>query len=246
VHEGLTPTGPVWILEGDLRHLLASSLRAAAQDAVRYARLDAQQIAAGRSLVAVLFRVFLRPPAKLLARLLVFGGWRDGWRGWLKIWLDCTTDALVWLDYLRGVRGLGSSGTGHFGRELPQGAPRLVGLAGRGEGERALVWLQNAQAAGTDVSLVTSGRSSRDNDLASPRRRAIRRLGPLGTIRALDAEWQVRPYDALVAFGLRSRTASRAIPKRLRGPVGLIDAERVDTGEALKALARVRKRRQAR
>ena len=39
----------------------------------------------------------VRPLAKFGYRLLVDGGWRDGWRGLAKISLDCAADALVWV-----------------------------------------------------------------------------------------------------------------------------------------------------
>ncbi|MHB8060729.1 MAG: glycosyltransferase family 2 protein, partial [Gaiellaceae bacterium] len=85
VHEGMTARGPVWVLEGDLLHLLAGSVGEAVRDTVRYARLEAEQIAPSRSLPTVFTGLVLRPPAKWLARMFAFRGWRDGPRGWLKI-----------------------------------------------------------------------------------------------------------------------------------------------------------------
>lgn len=43
VHEGLWPDGPTAALEGELRHLLASSWSEALRDAIAYARLEAAQ-----------------------------------------------------------------------------------------------------------------------------------------------------------------------------------------------------------
>lgn len=84
VHEGLWPDGPTPPLEGELRHLLASSWGEAVHDAVNYARLDAMQHSrpgVGEALAGIA----LRPTAKLAYRLLIYGGWRDGWQGLARI-----------------------------------------------------------------------------------------------------------------------------------------------------------------
>jgi len=239
VHEGLTPRGPVWMLEGDLQHLLAGSIREAVGDAVRYARLEAEQIAAKRGLRAALVGIVLRPPAKFFTRMFVFRGWRDGWRGWLKIWLDCTSDALVWAHYLRGRRKPESTRAGHFAAEHRlDGSPRLVGLAAGAETERALAWLEAARAAGADVALV----SNEQPPNAQLRVRRVGRLTPLVTLAALDREWQLRPYDALAVFSGRPRVVARMLPRRLRGLRGAIDPVRTDPEECATQLARLRER----
>jgi glycosyltransferase involved in cell wall biosynthesis len=234
VHEGLTAQGPVWILESDLLHLLAGSMGEAVRDTVRYARLESEQIAATRSLRAALAGVVLRPPAKWLARMFVFRGWRDGPRGWLKIWLDCVADVLVWTRYLRSRRKPASIRSGHFAAEHRfDGPPRLVGLASAREAERASAWLEQAQSGGADVSLVTGGKPAS----GSIRLRHVRRLTPLATLQALDREWQLRPYDALVVFAARPRAVARVLPRRLRGLRGLIEGERADPSESVERLA---------
>lgn len=238
VHEGLTPRGPVWMLEGDLHHLLATSAREAAGDAVRYARLEAEQVAVERSLRAALVGIVLRPPTKFFTRMFVFRGWRDGWRGWLKIWLDCTSDALVWTTYLRSRRKPESTRPGHFAIEHRlDGSPRLVGLASGAETERALAWLEAARDVGADVALVSNEQPRK----AQLRVRRVGRLTPLGILRALDQEWQLRPYDALAVFTGRPRVVARMLPRRLRGLRGVIDPERTDPGESATHLARLRR-----
>jgi len=237
VHEGLTAHGPVWALEGDLLHLLADSIGEAIRDTIRYARLEAEQIAAARSLRTVFAGIVLRPPAKWLARMLVFRGWRDGPRGWLKIWLDCAADVLVWTFYLRSRREPRSIRAGHFAiAHRFDGAARLVGLATTKEAERALSWLEQAQASGADVSLVTSN----ERASASVRLRRARRLTPLAAIQALDREWQLRPYDALVVFSARPSVVGRMLPRRLRGLSGLVSGASADPHEITERLKRER------
>src|SRR6185312_13092062 len=76
--------------------------------------------------------------------------------------------------------------------------------AGEAEG-----WLAQARASGADVGLVTDVREDA-NDPLRVRRAAGR--GPLGVIRALDAEDQLRPVDGLVPFGRRARRLVRRLP----------------------------------
>lgn len=237
VHEGLTPRGPVWMLEGDLQHLLAGSVREATGDAFRYALLEAEQVAVKRSLRAALVGIILRPPAKFFTRMLVFRGWRDGWRGWLKIWLDCTSDALVWATYLRSRRKPESTRAGHFATEHRlDGSPRLIGLASGAEAERTLAWLEAARAGGADVALVSNEHPRK----AQFRMRRVARLTPLAILRALDLEWQLRPYDGLVVYAGRPRVVARMIPRRLRGLRGVIDPSQTDPQECVAVLARLR------
>ena len=229
VHEGITPRGPVWMLEGDLHHLLATSARETTGDAFRYARLEAEQVTVERSLRAALVGIVFRPPAKFLTRMFVFRGWRDGWRGWLKIWLDCTSDALVWITFLRSRRKPDSTRPGHFAVEHRlDGSPRLVGLASGAETEQALAWLEAARDGGADVALV----SNKQPQKAQLRVRRVGRLTPLEILRALDQEWQLRPYDALAVFAGRPKVVARMLPRRLRGLRGVIDPKRTDPKES--------------
>ena len=235
VHEGLTAHGPVYPLEGDLLHLLAGSAGEAVHDALRYARLEAEQIAAVRSFPAVFAGLVLRPPAKWLARMFVFRGWRDGPRGWLKISLDCTADMLVWTRYLFSRRKPASIRAGHFATEhRVEGAVRLVGLASAKEAQRAVDWLERAQAGGADVSLVASSEPAS----SSVRLQRVRRLTPLAVIQALDREWQIRPYDALVVFAARPRVVAGMLPRRLRGLHGQVDGIPADPRDIAERLER--------
>jgi len=133
VHEGLIPDGPVHPFAGDLVHLFASTWREAIDDAWRYARLEASQLEAPRRPAAVLRGGLLRPAAKLAYRLLVDAGWRDGWRGAVKIGLECVGDALVWVLHATGrraaVRGRSGVAPGtHFGSwSHHRGTPRVIG-----------------------------------------------------------------------------------------------------------------------
>lgn len=162
----------------------------------------------------------LRPSAKLLYRLIVDGGWRDGPVGLARIALDCATDSIVWVRCLLGRRGgvrgsSGVTGTVHYGsRRFRRGCLRVVGIA---TGERAATsaagWLGSASACGADVALITDASPSPNG----VRVRRISSAGPLPLIRALDAESQLRPIDAVVAFGTRARLLMRLVPPGLRG-----------------------------
>jgi hypothetical protein len=220
VHEGFVPDGPVHPFGGDLVHLLASGWREAVADAWRYARLEAGQMSATPTPVAVITGAVLRPAGKLAYRLAVDGGWRDGWRGAARIALDCATDSVVWLRCALGRRGadLGASGVGegdHYGAwKTRRGCQRVVGVAG---GEQATAearrWLARAAAAGADAALICDA----DGAESEVRVRRLARLGPFGLVRALDAEEQLRPLDAVVGFGWRTRLLLRAVPSGLRG-----------------------------
>jgi hypothetical protein len=96
VHEGVEPRERPVILTGDLEHELASALGEALRDMLSYARLDSRHVIppAARGYVT---GIVVRPLAKLVYRTVVDGGWRDGWRGMLKIALDVVSDALVWV-----------------------------------------------------------------------------------------------------------------------------------------------------
>jgi hypothetical protein len=218
VHEGLWPDGRTPALEGEFHHLLASSWREAVRDAVGYARLDAAQHSrpGARETLA---GIFLRPVAKFAYRLLIYGGWRDGWQGLVRIWLECIADSYAVVLRVRGgaLRG-GEEGLGQHAPRL--GSVRLVGVALAPHAARLLIpWLEQAAEAGADVALIgVAG----PGEVAFPRRHLDGRgLGALA--RALDAEDQTRPIDALVLAGRRERLLLRLAPRSLRGEVDPLD-----------------------
>ncbi len=218
VHEGLWPDGPVHPFAGELRHLLASSWDEALADARAYARLEAAQRrrpGAAEALTGIL----ARPLAKLAYRLILYGGWRDGGRGTAKIGLECGADSLATIHRLRHSGGEGSSG---FGQEPPRLGPvRIVGVArGRRGAARLTGWLEGAAAAGADVALIGAAPPPGS---AVPHR-PLDRLGPGRLVRALDAEDQLRPVDALLPAGRRERLALRLAPGTLRGAVPPLSA----------------------
>jgi glycosyltransferase involved in cell wall biosynthesis len=228
VHEGFIPEGVVAPLHGDLVHLLATSWSEAVDDAWRYARLEAGQLQGGRSPAAWVRGALVRPAAKLLYRIVIDGGWRDGWPGLVKISLDCATDTAVWTRHLLGRRGSergrsGVTGTAHYGsRRLGRGCLRVVGVAAdSGTAAIAQLWLASARAAGADVALIGACPAGQ----GGVRVRSLRRPGPLALIRALDAEEQLRPIDAVVAFGSRARLLLRMVPPGLRGQLSQITQE---------------------
>lgn len=81
---------------------------------------------------------------------------------------------------------------------------------------------------GADVGLVTDAPPTADRALHV---RAIERWSSLRVVRALDAEDQLRPADALVAFGARARRLIRFVPGRLRGQVLVLNPD-IDAAEA--------------
>jgi Glycosyl transferase family 2 len=213
VHEGLWPDGPVHRFEGELRHLLASSWGEAVADARAYARLEAAQRRRPSAAEAVT-GIVVRPLAKLAYRVLLYGGWRDGGRGLAKIALECAADSLATVYRLGGGATEGASG---FGQEPPRLGPvRIVGIACSRRGAARLAgWLEEAQRGGADVALIGTA----PPDGARLPHRPFDRLGPGRLVRALDAEDQLRPVDALLLAGRRERLALRLAPGALRGAV---------------------------
>jgi hypothetical protein len=199
VHEGLVPDGPVHPLEGDLEHVLADTWGEALRDVWTYARLEAAQTPRRRGLRSLV----LRPTAKLLYRLVVDGGWRDGWRGAARIGLDCATDVLV----------AARSGRGPVRAPQARALRRIVAVAPARDHGRAISWLEAARAAGADVALVSDAAAAGD-----VRTRIVPRLGPLHVIRALTAESQLGGIDRIVA-GAR---IARLVPAPLRGGAPVI------------------------
>jgi hypothetical protein len=233
VHEGLWSDGPTAALEGELLHLLASSWTEALRDSVAYARLEAAQRPQPTARGA-LFGALLRPLAKFSYRLLLYGGWRDGWRGAMRIWLDCLTDSLTTLYSVKSGTP-SDAGSGH-GDEAPRiGPPRLIGVAmGANRASDLDRWLAQAAGAGADVALIAS-------EAAKGRTVRHRRLdgrGPGALARALDAEDQIRPVDALVLAGRRELLLLRAVPRSLRGAAAPLTAR----GSAATAVELVRDR----
>jgi glycosyltransferase involved in cell wall biosynthesis len=228
VHEGFVPDGPVHPFNGDLTHLLATSWSEALGDSWRYARLEAGQLQARRSASGFLKGALARPLVKLAYRLAIDGGWRDGWAGVAKIALDCATDSIVWVRYAAGWHGheRGNSGVPgdlHYGAwKARLGAGRVVAVASGGSAcEQAIRWLSEAALAGADASLIA------DEPVAQEaiRVRRLTRRGPLSLIRALEAEEQLRPIDAVVAFGGAATLLARFLPASLRGHMSSITAD---------------------
>jgi glycosyltransferase involved in cell wall biosynthesis len=223
VHEGLWAFGRTWPFEGDLEHVLAATPAEAVRDALTYTRLEVEQMSGPASPLAYLRGIFVRPFVKFWYRLLIEGGWRDGWRGFAKVWLDCASDAVVWIRRLvRRGRTQDGPAQKHFSKVRERrGSVRLLALAaGEQSAAKAAGWLLAAREAGADVSLVTDSPPPIDRDLHV---RPVDRLRPLRLIRALDAELQLRGFDALVPFGRRERRLARLLPPELRSPYGELD-----------------------
>jgi hypothetical protein len=212
VHEGLPVVKPITPLSGELLHLRAGNLGEALYDCWRYARLEARHTDLRATVPALLHGLFVRPPQKIAWRLLVDGGWRDGWRGAVLIALDCVSDCLVWL-WLATGPSRGKARARHFAvRPRGVGAVRIVGLAaGTRDARRATAWLQRATRAGADVALIA------DTETPGIRVRRIGRIGMLPAIRALEAEHRLGAVDALLVVGWRGRILAQLLPGRVRG-----------------------------
>jgi len=239
VHEGIEPRERPAVLEGDLEHELAGTLGEALADTWSYARLESRHVEAPSARAAAI-GIVLRPAAKLLYRTFVDGGWRDGWRGMLKLTLDASSDGLVWALALarRGQAPKARTTTGgeraaHFERR-PAGAVKVVALADAGEAERARRWLAGLAGWGIDVALVTDGALARDATGGSGAGavgegggvpvRAIAGLRPLAAIRALEMETQMRTTDAVVPVGRRAELVWRVLPFTLRPQIAGLSA----------------------
>jgi Glycosyl transferase family 2 len=233
VHEGIEPRERPTVLAGELEHELASTLREALRDTWRYARLESRHIQPSNA-GAYAEGIVLRPIAKAAYRTIVDGGWRDGWRGLLKIALDAGYDALAWTFVLArelghppsghpesghppsARRDVGPSQQTHFGRR-PTGSPKLVAVAPRGApSAAALQWLSGLRSQQLDVTLISDDPLLADG---SPNRdvpvRTVRRLAPLTLIRALEVEAQLRTIDVVIPVGARAALLRRAVPATL-------------------------------
>ncbi|HEY8304291.1 MAG TPA: glycosyltransferase family 2 protein [Solirubrobacteraceae bacterium] len=241
VHEGIEPHERPIVLEGDLEHELADTLTEALRDAWRYAKLESAHIAPTRDPRAYVVGIVVRPAAKLVYRLVLDGGWRDGWRGTLKVLLDAGSDALVWALVLIGAshRTLAATAEpsdaniGHFGRR-PTGPPKVIAIARHGRAEPlARRWLGELAAAGVDVALV-SDETAGDMELPG---QYVRRLGPVQVMRAIDVEMQIRTAHAVVAFGPQAKLIKRLLPVALRPRIAGVetDVEPTDAVERLQA-----------
>lgn len=223
VHEGIEPRERPAILEGDLEHELAASIREALLDARHYARLESTHIDPPRGARPYVVGILLRPLAKLMYRTAIDGGWRDGRRGLFKIALDVGSDALVWMLVLTNrphahSHAQAATSTGptaqpdrtHFGRR-PAGTPKVVAIAHSGRDARtAAHWLEGLAASGIDAVLLSDGPAS-----ANLATRHLRRLSPLQAIKALDVEMQVRTAHAVVPVGRRAKVLARVLPATL-------------------------------
>jgi hypothetical protein len=194
--------------------------------------------------VGYLKGIFLRPLAKLVYRTVVEGGWRDGWRGLLKISLDVGSDALVWSSVLVRRDGpqvpAGAHQGSHFGQRRA-GPARIVAVADRGlPAQRAAEWLGALRRGGVDVALISEQPATAEQPPMAGQpptteripQRAVARIRPLAVIRALETERQVRIVDAVVPFGRRSRLLHRVLPHTLRPRIPGLDSD-VDPGQAL-------------
>ena len=217
VHEGLDVHERPLVLAGDLEHELADSLPEAVRDMLAYARLESAHVVRPRSPLAYVKGTLLRPCAKLLYRTILDGGWRDGWRGLLKISLDVSSDVLVWLSVLRGAGAHEQAQHAlpeHFGRRRV-GQMKVVVLA---SSPRA--------AAGAAAQLGRLHEHAVDVTLIAPQPPAglelpfqpLRGLGPIALVRTIEAETHVRRIDAIVAADARARIALLALPPSLRPP----------------------------
>jgi len=234
VHEGLWPDGPVQPLEGELEHLLATSWREALADALAYARLESRQHGRPGPLGA-LKGIFARPLAKFAYRALLYGGWRDGGRGLARIGLECAADSL---SALHGLRSSAEGDAAGLGQEAPRVGPvRIVGVAlGEQSAPRVAAWLGAAQEAGADVALICGSPPPQ----AAVRARPVEGAGPGALARALDAEDQLRPIDALLTAGKRERALLRLAPGALQGVVPALRPAEPAAGAVSKLRKRVR------
>jgi hypothetical protein len=217
VHEEVVPTTPSWAARGDITHELAATWREAVRDTWSYAKLDASQFHPAVSVPALVRGVVVRPLVKALYRLTLDGGWRDGWRGAVRIALDAGTDSAVWMLAARAARAApsGEGTSGHYSEPFAAvSAVRVVGIAGDAEGTRRVTaWLAEAAAAGADPTLlVPPALSPVPLDTADPpwARDAVRvqplaGTGPVAVARALDREGQVRPVELVVHDGATAR-----------------------------------------
>jgi hypothetical protein len=242
VHEGLPAERGTVVLDGELVHELAGSLGEAVRDGWRYARLQARYVGRPPTALGYAVGILARPAAKFAYRLTLAGGWRDGWRGTLKIGLDCVSDALVWVFVLLGLgasdasQARAASVGEHFGSTWGSRgrAPKVLGVAaGEAQARRAAAWLAALGASDAETALITDVPHM---ELDGVRLRRVSHVGPLEVLRAVEAEHQLLPSDALVAAGKRARLALRLLPGRLGGGAGKLDVSQFSPAEAIERI----------
>ena len=232
VHEGIWANGPTHPFTGELEHDLADSWGETLRDCWSYARLEASHLASPAGWRSYLMGIVLRPVTKLAWRTFVFAAWRDGWQGLAQVALQASTDSLVWLRLLARRIGAPVIPTepvetteaidGHFAQQSYRGPARLVAVADTlRAAERASAWLAQAGQAGADTALISPAREqpaqpAEPGEEASPTQE-LRRLSLLNLIRAVDTEMQLRPIDALIAFGPRAERLLPRLPRAVRG-----------------------------
>jgi hypothetical protein len=227
VHEGLVPTGRVHAFTGELEHKLADSWTQFFSEAIAYARLDAAQLAAPRTLRNRFSGALIRPIAKFVWRLCVGGGWRDGLAGTAMIAADCVYDSLVWLSPVRtGTPPRETAAaSGHYGsRRWPRGEPHVVAV-GYGAGSHAAArWAAAAREEGLDVTLMRHGGVDRSAESHSHGLvggdvtiRPLASRWVLALLRGLTAEEGVRTIDAVIPFGRWGKILCRMVPRGLYG-----------------------------
>lgn len=238
VHEGIVPRERPIELDGDLEHELAATVGEALADVWSYARLESGHIdPAAASKYAI--GIVVRPLAKLAYRIVLDGGWRDGWRGVLKIVLDVMSDSLVWLLVMLGQggrdrplsldeRSARTNGRDHFGRHS-QGPPKVVAVACGADAQTAGLWLAALSEQGIDVALIADDASAASGVPV----RVAAGLRPAALRKALEVEMDLRVIDGVVAVGRRARLMCRLMPPPLRPmipalTVGLNAAEAAD------------------
>ncbi|HXR29004.1 MAG TPA: glycosyltransferase family 2 protein [Solirubrobacteraceae bacterium] len=225
VHEGLELRERPLILDGDLEHELASTPREALLDMWRYARLESAHVRAPSSPLAYLKGLLLRPAAKLAYRTFVDGGWRDGWRGLVKIALDVTSDVLVWALVLCGFGAAAAvqeaTAGEHFGRRRVGPVKVVAVAAGARSTTSAVARLLELRAHGADVALIAP-RAPEGCEIPT---QEVGRLGPLRVIRALEAEMHVRPIDTVAPVGRHARIVLHLVPGSLRPRIADATAE---------------------
>ncbi len=223
VHEGIVPRERPIVLEGDLEHILADTVPEALRDMWRYARLESAHLAP-TGLAGYVRGIVLRPLAKLVYRIGLEAGWRDGWQGMVKILLDAASDAIVWTMVLLREGSAQSdaprSSAGHFGRRSA-GPPKIVAVAGdRASAERAARWLSLLRQHGVDVALLSRAADTEPDLPQQP----LRSLRPASLRHTVDMEMDLRSIDALVPFGLKACIACRLLPPMLRPAILGIDS----------------------
>jgi glycosyltransferase involved in cell wall biosynthesis len=229
VHEGLVPTGRVHAFTGELEHKLADSWTQFFSEVIAYARLDAAQLAAPRTLRNRLSGALIRPIAKFAWRLCVGGAWHDGLAGMAMIAGDCVYDSLVWLSPVRPARPPRemAAASGHYGsRRWPRGEPHVVAV-GYGAGSHAAArWAAAAREGGLDVTLMRPGRVDRSAGHDSHSHsligmnvtvRPLASRSVLALLRELNAEEGVRTIDTVIPFGRWARILCRMVPGGLYG-----------------------------